>query len=100
MPISVMIVHTDETCGERRMTVSFTDGFEGMRRCLGAAARAPHAEPDPKLRLRLLGAALIEALGQTPVREPHLCGRAVDRTEEAVMLAVKSLYEGEAARDA
>ena len=93
MPASVTIQYVDRAGSERRMTVTFGDDSLGMRRCLSSGTGRPGAEPDPKFRLRLLGAAFIDALEQTPERDTDLTRRAVEKTEEAVMLAVKALYE-------
>ena len=74
---------------------------EGMRRCVGAAAGDPLREDWPKARLRILGAAFMDALDDAHARrqgttDGHAAAdlklRAKDRAEEAVMLGIKALY--------
>ena len=104
MTTAVKIEHTNGPT--REMNISFGDDVEGYRRCIGAAHRDPFAEPEEQTVVRLLGAALIQALDETikdsegGVIVPYpkhneafrLKERAKDEVETAVMLAVKALY--------
>ena len=83
------------------MTIAFADTSKGYRRCIGAAHRDPFAENEPQTRLRLLGAAFIQALEEAIPESDHpdwayatdLAKRAKDDVENGVMLGVKALYE-------
>lgn len=95
MTTYVKIEHTNGPT--REMNVSFGDNVTGYQRCIGAAHRDPFAEPEDQTKVRLLGAAFIQALEEAiPPGErseaARLANVAKHDVETAVMYGVKALY--------
>lgn len=97
MTTVVDIKHTNGPT--REMSVSFGDNVTGYQRCIGAAHRDPFAEAEDQMKVRLLGAALMQVLdtaipspGATSTEAARLSLMAKDEIEKAVMLGVKALY--------
>ena len=94
MTTIVTITHTNGPT--REMQVSFGDDATGYQRCIGAAHRDPFAEPEGQTKVRLLAAALIQALEDvipaTGSEAARLANIAKTETETAVMYGVKALY--------
>ena len=95
MTTRVKITHTNGPT--REMDISFGDLATGYTRCIGAAHRDPFAELEAQTKVRLLGAAMIEALERMiPPNDrseaARLANIAKTDIERGVMFGVKALY--------
>ena len=84
----------------RKMDIAFGDNCNGYARCIGSAYRDAFAEPEEQTKIRLLGAAFIEALEQAIAPDERseagrLANVAKHEVETAVMYGVKALYAKE-----
>ena len=96
MTTTVRITHANGPT--REMEVCFGDDCTGYQRCIGAAHRDPFAEAEPMMKVRLLGAAFIQALEEAiPPGERSEAARLANIAKtgveiQSVMPAVKALY--------
>ena len=99
MTTVVTIKHTNGPT--REMNVSFGDKVTGYQRCFDKSLREksdPFAEPEGQTKVRLLGAALIEAIEEViPPSERSEAARVANIAktdiEKGCMLGVKALSE-------
>lgn len=96
MTTTVDITYTKSST--RKMNISFGDHCNGFKRCVGAARQVQ--EDNPQTKLRLLGAAFIQALeSAVPPGERSEAGRlaniAKTEIQTCVMFGIKALYTAE-----
>ena len=102
MTVVVTVKHLSGD-NKQEVNVSFGEQAEGYKRCIGAASSDPFQENDPQATVRLLIAAAMQVLDNVVLHgtrsdAARLANTAKTQLEIANMLAVKALYEQDAAR--